>query len=171
MDHSEQKVKILGATAVDAKLRRIAYEIYERSFGREEIVIIGIGKRGGYVADRLEGMLAEVAPLKVLRLAAVKAAEGDGITLDGDDVAGTIQGRLALVVDDVLYSGRTMFHALAAVMEHGPEMVQTAVLIDRGHRNLPVTHDYVGMVLATSLKQYVSVEIAENEKKAVAYVF
>lgn len=171
MQEAQAKVKILGAPAMKAKMKRIAYEIYERSYGSEELLMLSIGKRGGFVAEQLCAMVQEISAINVSHLNAAKIENGDGIVLDPDTASKMIAGKNVIVVDDVLYSGRTMFQAVASVMTYNPTKVQTAVLIDRGHRNVPVTHDYVGMVLATSLKQYVSVEVAENEQKAIAYLF
>ena len=73
-------------------------------------------------------------------------------------------------MDDVLYSGKTIFDALVAVMEHGPATVQTALLIDRGHRNLPLSPDYVGLTLATTLKQHVTVVLSKDGNKVEAFL-
>ena len=164
------KVKILGSGAARAKLKRIAYEVYEANFGLEELVIVGLNNRGASLSTQLAEMLTEISPIKVLSLRARMNDETDSVSLLDEDATSVIKGKVVLIVDDVLYSGRTMFRAIASVMEHSPSRVQTAVLIDRGHRNIPVTHDYVGMLLATSLKQHVSVEISPDDAAATAYL-
>ncbi|MEM0998753.1 MAG: phosphoribosyltransferase family protein [Bacteroidota bacterium] len=169
MSQSAHKVQILTSTAVKAKLRRMAYEIYERNYDCERLVIIGIGGRGGYIADQLTATLNEISPMVIERLGAVKEMDRD-LELEAT-ASRIIPGQAVILVDDVLYSGLTMFHVLRLVMQHNPQRVQTAVLIDRGHRNVPVTHDFVGIELATSLQQYVSVEIKPAEKEAAAYLF
>lgn len=169
MKKDSHRVKILGAKAVKAKLRRMAYEIFEKNYDEEGLVMIGMGKRGGYLSSQLADLLHEISPLQVSLIRAVKSDSREGVL--PEETANAIPGRPVIIVDDVLYSGLTMFQALAAVMELKPAKVQIAVLIDRGHRNIPVSHDFVGVELATSLQQYVSVEIAEDEHKAVAYLF
>jgi pyrimidine operon attenuation protein/uracil phosphoribosyltransferase len=169
MNKEPHRVKILGAKAVKAKLRRMAYEIFEKNYEESDLVMIGMGKRGGYLASQLADLLHEISPLKVTRIDAIKSDSREGVL--PEETANAIPGKVVVIVDDVLYSGLTMFHALSAVMDLKPAKVQIAVLIDRGHRHIPVSHDFVGVELATSLQQYVSVEIAENEHKAVAYLF
>lgn len=169
MKKDPHRVKILGAKAVKAKLRRMAYEIFEKNYEAESLVMIGMGKRGGYLCSRLADLLQEISPLKVTQIEAVKSDSREGILPEETNKA--IPGQAVIIVDDVLYSGLTMFQALSAVMDLKPAKVQVAVLIDRGHRNIPVSHDFVGVELATSLQQYVSVEITADEDKAVAYLF
>jgi pyrimidine operon attenuation protein/uracil phosphoribosyltransferase len=79
-------------------------------------------------------------------------------------------GKVAIIVDDVLYSGLTVLNALTKLLPLKPSKIQVAVLIDRGHHHYPVTHDYVGMELATSLLQYVTVEVDEDQSKAAVYL-
>ena len=165
-----EKVKILGPGPARAKLRRIAYEVYEANFGLRELVIVGLNDRGASLAAQLAEVLTDISPIKISPLRARMNDETESVNLLDDNASEVIKGKVVLIVDDVLYSGRTMFHAIASVMEHSPSRVQTAVLIDRGHRNIPVTHDYVGMLLATSLKQHVSVEISPEDHSATAYL-
>lgn len=161
------KVKILDAADAKAKIKRMAYEIYESNFGSSELVVVGLNQRGAFLADLLSEQLENISPLKVARLNAHR--EQETVRIEGNP-AEAIKACPVVVVDDVLYSGKTLFLAVAAVMAHQPKRVQTAVLIDRGHRSLPVTHDFVGMLLATTLQQHVSVEIAEEQTSAIAYV-
>ncbi len=165
-----EKVKILSPGAAQARLRRIAYEVYENNFGEEDLVVLGIDDRGGFLARELADLLTDISPLKVMLLEARKQDDSGTVALLNEDAPANIKGKVVLIVDDVLYSGKTLFHAIAAVMQYEPARVQTAVLIDRGHRNVPVTHDYVGMLLATSLKQHVSVEISRENSTATAYL-
>jgi pyrimidine operon attenuation protein/uracil phosphoribosyltransferase len=169
MNQNPHRVKILDAEAVRAKLRRMAYEIFEKNYEEEAVVMIGLGQEGEYLADRLTHLMQEISPLKIVRIGAGKGESHD-VNLP-EEAAKSIEGRVVVIVDDVLYSGLTMFHALEKVMQLRPSKVQIAVLIDRGHRHVPVSHDFVGMELATSLQQYVSVEIVESEQKAAAYLF
>ena len=118
MSEAAHKVKILGAKAVKAKLRRMAYEIYERNYERDRLVIIGIGGRGGYLSRQLSDILREISPIKVERFDLDKNIE-DELSLDPGSRS-IIPGQSVLIVDDVLYSGLTMFHAVAMVMQYNP---------------------------------------------------
>ena len=161
------KVQILDASDARAKINRMAYEIYESNFGESALIVVGLNQRGAFLADLLAEQLKKISALEVIRMNAHRKT--DRVQLE-EGTKVEIKDHPVIVVDDVLYSGTTLFLAVAAVMAHQPKRVQTAVLIDRGHRNLPVTHDFVGMLLATTLQQHVSVEIAEEETSAIAYV-
>lgn len=160
---------ILAPSSVGAKLRRMAYEIYEANYGQDSLVLVGVDKRGGFLAKAIGGILEEISPLSIRLLAAPKDENG-AVGLEGEGLEFEIGGKPVVVVDDVLYSGHTLFNAVAKILAFQPSRIQSAVLIDRGHRNVPVTHDFVGMLLATSLKQHVSVEILEDESSATAYL-
>lgn len=159
---------ILDQAEIARSLKRISHEIVERNHGVQSVVLMGIPTRGVYLAERLASTL--------------KSIEGNvpfgslDITMHRDDhriraprplaqtvlPAGGIEGRTVVLIDDVLFSGRTIRAALDALGELGrPLSVQLAVLIDRGHRELPIRADYVGKNLPTSLKETVRVQLAE----------
>jgi pyrimidine operon attenuation protein/uracil phosphoribosyltransferase len=169
METTPQKVKIISAGAIAAMLKRMAYEVFERNFGGERIVVAGIGPRGGYLADHLEAHLRAISPLDVERADLDKV--GDGLAWKGGKPAVALAGATLLIVDDVLYSGATLVQALGLAASHAPDKIQTAFLIDRGHHRFPVRHDFVGMVIATSLKQYVSVEVDAAHQRVEAFIF
>jgi pyrimidine operon attenuation protein/uracil phosphoribosyltransferase len=165
-----ERREILDAAGMTRALRRVAHEIAERNVGIREVAIVGIRTGGLYLAARLQGLLQEIEPGVEVPLGAVD------ITLYRDDVfvglprpeVGTTQlpfklGSYTIVlVDDVLYTGRTVRAALDALMDHGrPRAVQLAVLVDRGCRELPIQADYVGAKLATTRSESVKVHLAE----------
>lgn len=169
MEATTEKVKILSAGAITAMLRRMAFEIYERNFDTDRLVLGGIGPRGCFVADILEKHLAEISPLKLMRCDFVKLEQGLG--WQNAPQPSDIADAAFLIVDDVLYSGRTIVHALAMLAPLAPARVRTGVLIDRGHHRFPVQANYVGMEIATSLKQYVNVEINLETQRAEGYIY
>lgn len=171
MESTTEKVKILSAGAISAMLRRMAYEIYERNFAETRLVLAGIGPRGGFLANHLQAHLQEISPLRVERADFVKAETGNGLTWETPMATDALKGTPLLIVDDVLYSGGTVVQALILATALQPSKIQTAFLIDRGHHQFPVTHDYVGMEMATSLKQYVGVEIDSASNRAEAFIF
>ncbi|HEU5354321.1 MAG TPA: bifunctional pyr operon transcriptional regulator/uracil phosphoribosyltransferase PyrR [Actinocrinis sp.] len=162
---------VLDAPAIDRALTRIAHEILERTGGAEGAVLLGIPTRGAVLSRRLgelitrfEGRSVPVGSLDVtmyrddLRL---KPARALGKT---EIPSGGIDGRLVILVDDVLFSGRTVRAALDALNDLGrPRAIQLAVLVDRGHRDLPIRADYVGKNLPTSLREAVEVHLSETD--------
>lgn len=160
---------VLHTDDIARALTRIAHEIVEQSRGTEDIVLLGIPRRGVTLAHRLGTSLAEIADVPV----PVGALD---VTLYRDDLARQphrspapttipdtgIDGRTVVLVDDVLYSGRTIRAALDAIADIGrPRAVRLAVLIDRGHRELPIRADFVGKNLPTSRDERVNVRLAE----------
>jgi pyrimidine operon attenuation protein/uracil phosphoribosyltransferase len=164
---------VLDATDISRALTRIAHEILERNKGPQDVVLLGIPSRGVPLARRLaaaittvEGSEVPVGALDVtmyrddLRLRPARALEHTDLPPEG------IDGRTVVLVDDVLFSGRTIRAALDALTEHGrPRQVQLAVLVDRGHRELPIRPDYVGKNLPTSMSERVSVLLTERDDR------
>ena len=172
--HSPDAVPVLPRAVLDAAdmaraLTRIAHEILERTKGGADVLLLGIPTRGVGLAQRLARQMSAVEHREVL-------AGSLDITMYRDDLrlrppralarthvpGGGVDGRLVVLVDDVLYSGRTVRAALDALGELGrPRAVQLAVLVDRGHRELPIKADYVGKNLPTSAAEQVTVLIEE----------
>jgi pyrimidine operon attenuation protein / uracil phosphoribosyltransferase len=165
---------VLGEQDVARALTRIAHEILERNKGGADVVVLGIPTRGVPLAQRLAERLAAVEPGVV----AEQIVGALDVTMYRDDLAqhptraigrtveppAGIDGRVVVLVDDVLFSGRTIRAALDAINDLGrPKAVQLAVLVDRGHRELPIRADYVGKNLPTSTAERVRVLLAESD--------
>ncbi|MDX1905854.1 MAG: phosphoribosyltransferase family protein [Bacteroidia bacterium] len=165
------KVKILDTWDIQARLMRMAYEIYEAYFLETELVVIGIDTRGGMLARHLADNLQKISPLHIVRVDCRLDPEPDGtLGIDiGADVE-LLRGKNLIVVDDVMYTGRTLMNVLAILLHTGPRSIRTAILIDRGHRLMPVHPDVVGIELATTLQQHVSVEIDPDGEGIQAFV-
>ncbi|MEU3348434.1 bifunctional pyr operon transcriptional regulator/uracil phosphoribosyltransferase PyrR [Streptomyces sp. NPDC006700] len=162
---------VLEGPDIARVMTRIAHEIVERAKGADDVVLLGIPTRGVFLAQRLAAKLEQITERKVphgslditmyrddLRLQPPRALARTEIPGDG------IDGRLVVLVDDVLFSGRTIRAALDALNDIGrPRAVQLAVLVDRGHRELPIRADYVGKNLPTSLRETVKVLLAEED--------
>ncbi len=162
---------VLDSEAIGRALTRIAHEILERNRGGESLVLLGIPSRGVPLAERIAAKITEVEG------AAVPVGSLD-VTMYRDDLRmrpartllptqippGGIDDRTVVLVDDVLYSGRTIRAALDAMNDVGrPRSVQLAVLVDRGHRELPIRADFVGKNLPTSLAETVAVRLEEHD--------
>ena len=159
---------VMDGAAVGRALRRVAHEITEGNGGAAEIVLVGIKTRGIPLAERIKVELAAIAgaevPVGTLDIGPYRddlesrPARADGRT----EIPQSIDGRTVVLVDDVLYTGRTVRAALDALADMGrPARIQLAVLVDRGHRELPLRADYVGKNLPTSEKERVTVQLHE----------
>jgi pyrimidine operon attenuation protein/uracil phosphoribosyltransferase len=163
--------RVLEAPDIGRALTRIAHEVLERAKGADDLVLLGIPSRGVPLAHRLAARIAAVEGTDVpvgsldvtmyrddLRLHPARALERTDLPPEG------VEGRTVVLVDDVLYSGRTVRAALDALGDLGrPARVQLAVLVDRGHRELPIRADYVGKNLPTSLTERVHVLLEETD--------
>ena len=162
---------VMSSGDVSRALRRVAHEILERNKGPADLVLLGIPSRGVPLAPRLASVIAEVEGV------AVPVGSLD-VTMHRDDLRrqptrtvtptkippSGVDGKIVVLVDDVLYSGRTIRAALEALTELGrPRAVRLAVLVDRGHRELPIRADHVGKNLPTSSSERVHVVLAEND--------
>ncbi len=166
-------VQILDPAAVRSKLLRMAYEIYEAHYGQTHIVMIGIGERGGFITELLQEHLEQISNIEVEVIHATLDRGEDDPLLGIDIEIGELEelaGKDLVVVDDVLYSGMTMLNVVAILLQARPRTIQTVVLIDRGHRTMPVAADITGMQLATTLQQHVSVRVFPESRQAEAYL-
>lgn len=166
------KIKILmDEKAIERALARIAHEILERNKGTDGLVILGIPTRGYELARKLKTVIDAIEKGDV-SLGAVDATlyrDDVGIkktqpTLKKMDIPISIDDKKVIMVDDVLFTGRTIRAAMNALMDFGrPLSIQLAVLVDRGHRELPIKADYVGKNIPTSLKEGVKVKLRETD--------
>lgn len=164
-----EKAQILDHEGIRRALVRIAHEIIERNKGTENLALIGIRRRGVPLAERLAKKILEIegssVPVGVLDITLYR---DDLSTLNPQPVVHQTQvdfpvaGKRIVLVDDVLYTGRTVRAAMDAIMDLGrPKVIQLAVLIDRGHRELPIRADYVGKNVPTSRREVVAVRLLE----------
>jgi pyrimidine operon attenuation protein/uracil phosphoribosyltransferase len=169
---------LLDAAAVERTLSRIAHELIERNADLETLALVGIHTRGVPLARRLRDLVAEQAGTHVdLGSVDITFHRDDVLVRSGGAplhpqpvVRGTeldfpLEGKTVVLVDDVLFTGRTIRAAIDALLEYGrPARVQLAVLVDRGHRELPIRPDYVGKNVPTSMSERVRVELAETDE-------
>lgn len=166
----KEKALILDRIGIDRVLTRVAHEILEKNKGARDLVLVGIQRGGVHLAKRLATKIREIEKIEV-------PVGSLDITMYRDDLATRksqpvpqatdinfdIQNRIMVLVDDVIFTGRTIRAALNSVMDYGrPQRIQLAVLVDRGHRELPIRADYVGKNLPTSSKEKVEVMLVED---------
>jgi pyrimidine operon attenuation protein / uracil phosphoribosyltransferase len=161
---------VMDAADVHRVLVRIAHEIVERNKGTDGLVVVGIHTRGVPLAGRLAAKLAEIEGRQVPAGALDVAMYRDDIGMrppqatHDTELPFDLAGKVVVLVDDVLYTGRTVRAALDALTDFGrPRAIQLAVLVDRGHRELPLRADYVGKNLPTAPDQAVRVQLAETD--------
>jgi pyrimidine operon attenuation protein/uracil phosphoribosyltransferase len=168
MDRDGEKV-VLREGDIRRALTRIAHEIAERNPGARDLAVVGIHRRGAFLArrlrDLLEELLATEVPLGDLDIGFYRddvSSRPDAPVVHASHIDFDVGGRTVVIVDDVLFTGRTVRAAIEALFDYGrPERVQLAVLADRGHRELPIRPDYVGKNLPTSRSEHVYVRVAE----------
>jgi pyrimidine operon attenuation protein/uracil phosphoribosyltransferase len=162
---------VMDADRVGKTLTRIAHEILERNRSLDEIALVGIRSRGEHLARRLAERLAAIAghpvatgalDITLYRDDLMRQPVGPQPLVRKTDIPFSIDDRVILLVDDVLYTGRTVRAALDALIDFGrPQAIQLVVLVDRGHRELPIKADYVGKNLPTSRRESVQVLVEE----------
>ncbi len=166
-----KKSTIMDADAMRRALVRIAHEIIERNKGVENVVLVGIRTRGVPIANRLAAVIEKIEAVSVpVGVLDITLYRDDLSTLSynpivhGTEIATDLSGKIVILVDDVLYTGRTIRAALDAIVDMGrPRAIQLAVLIDRGHRELPIRADFAGKNVPTSHKEAVNVRLAEQD--------
>jgi pyrimidine operon attenuation protein/uracil phosphoribosyltransferase len=164
-----QTVSILDREGMRRALTRIAHEIMERNGGAEGLILMGVRTRGVPLAWRIAGLVRQfegdevpVYELDVTPYRDDRRGRGPQTGARGPDIA--VEGRRIVLVDDVFYTGRTVRAAIDAIMDQGrPANIQLAVLVDRGHRELPIRADYVGKNVPTSLAERVHVRLRETD--------
>ncbi|MGI6586660.1 MAG: bifunctional pyr operon transcriptional regulator/uracil phosphoribosyltransferase PyrR [Gracilibacteraceae bacterium] len=167
------KTEIMDEKALDRALTRISHEIIERNKGVEGLVLLGIKTRGVFLAKRLcekirniEGNILPVGILDISRHRDDIHDKRDMPRESSTDICFDINGKKVILVDDVLYTGRTVRAAMDAIVEIGrPLSIQLAVLVDRGHRELPIRADYVGKNVPTSRSEMVIVNVKEEDER------
>ncbi len=166
---------LMDALAVERALKRISHEIIENNKGVKNVVLLGIAKGGIPVCDKLASNIFDIEKVKIPTAKLDITSFRDDITQNsGDnqtlqiDIDFSLQGKDVVLCDDVLYTGRTVRAGIEAVIKLGrPKSIQLAVLIDRGHRELPIRADYVGKNVPTSKDESVSVQMTNGENSVI----
>ena len=164
--------EVIDAVTMKRALTRITYEIIERNQGIEDLVIIGIKTRGIYIAQRIAQRLKQLESVDIpvgeldITLYRDDKKEMEEPEINASSIPVDLEGKGVILVDDVLYTGRTIRAALDALMDYGrPQRISLAVLVDRGHRELPIRPDFIGKNIPTSLSEEIVVEMEEVDGK------
>lgn len=165
------KSEIMNEINIDHTLRRMAYEILENNEGMDDVYLIGIRSRGVPMAERLAKFLDEIDGVVVKTGILDISLYRDDLSLiaekpvvKGTEIDFDINGKTVVLIDDVLYTGRTVRSAIAAVLDYGrPKRIELAVLIDRGHHEMPVKADYLGKFVPTSADEIIKVSFYDTD--------
>lgn len=165
------KARVMDADDVRRAITRIAHEILEKNGGVHDLAIIGIQTRGAFLARRVADVIESIegvsVPVGILDITLYRddlQTIAEQPVVNESDIPFDVQGKTIVLVDDVLYTGRTVRAALDEIIDFGrPRSVQLAVIVDRGHRELPIRADYVGKNVPTSESEAVAVQIAEKD--------
>jgi pyrimidine operon attenuation protein / uracil phosphoribosyltransferase len=167
-----EKSQLMSASEIDRTVVRLAHEILERNNGLDGLVLVGIRRRGVPLAERLARKMMEIEKtLPKVEVLDITLYRDDLSSIDQKPVVQqplpfTVEGKTVILVDDVLYTGRTTRAALDALLDHGrPRRVELCVLIDRGHRELPIQANYVGRILQTTDNEIIEVRLREVDNQ------
>jgi pyrimidine operon attenuation protein/uracil phosphoribosyltransferase len=169
----KQKAQLMDDKAIGRAITRISHEIIERNKGIEDIVLVGVKTRGVPIANRICKKIEQIEGTKIstgqiditLYRDDLSQVDKDPV-LNGSNIDFDINNKIVVLVDDVLYTGRTVRSALDAIMDIGrPKSIQLAVLVDRGHRELPIRADYVGKNVPTSKTEIIAVNLSEIDSE------
>ena len=154
----QNQTLVLDSKQIEQKISRIAWQIYEDNSGEKEIILAGILSSGYTVAEKIAAALEKISPLKI-QLVTIKinkhSHHDEEVKISIDQSA--LKGKIVIVVDDVLNSGKTMMYALRPFLSSDLKKLRTVVLVDRNHKRYPISADFAGLSLATTLKEHVSV--------------
>ena len=164
------KKVVMDADGIDRSLTRVAYELLEKNKGIEDMVLVGIQTGGVFLAERLKKKISRIEgaeiPMGVLDITLYRddlRTSNKKPRLGKTDIPFSLENKKVILIDDVLFTGRTIRAAMDALIDFGrPKLIQLAVLIDRGHRELPIRADFVGKNLPSSLWEAVTVHLKEK---------
>lgn len=160
---SENKALVLNHKQIQQKIVRIAYEIYERNLREEALVFAGLTGMGHALAELIAEKLREISPIKVNLIEVTLDKSNPKIGEVTLSQQGPYTGQCILIVDDVLNTGKTLAYAMVPFLEDNVKQIEVAVLVNRSHKLFPVTPDYTGFELATTLSEHITVKLTPED--------
>lgn len=160
-----EKTRIIGNEKAIQKIERIAYEIVENNFDESELILVGIAKRGHLFAqmvfEKVKAIGRQTVSLESIELNKDNVYDNSTIKYSGN--LNDLDGKSVIVIDDVLNSGVTLMYAVRYLLGARIKKMNTAVMVDRRHRNFPIRADFAGLTLSTTLQEHISVEFTNDE--------
>lgn len=166
----DKKLLILNKKQIQQKIDRMAYEILEDNLGEKEVIMAGIVEKGYAIAQHLKKVLESISDIKVTLMKIELDKDSTHLQANTDIDVAQASNKVVILVDDVLNSGRTLAYGLGVFLDIPLKKLRTLVLVDRSHRNFPVSPDYTGLELATILKEHVTVVIDEKSEEDAVYL-
>lgn len=167
---SERKLLILNQQQISQKIDRLAYQVYEDNLQESEIIIAGIVDHGFTLAGRLKEVLERISPIRVTLMKIELDKNSTHLAASTDLEIDSVKNKVIILVDDVLNSGRTLAYGLGIFLDVPLKKLRTLVLVDRNHRNFPVSPDFTGLELATVLKEHVEVVLNDEGDQDAVYL-
>lgn len=165
-----KKLLILNKKQIEQRIDRMAYQILEDNLGEKELIIAGIIDKGYLIAKRLKSVLETISEIKITLMKVEINKEISHLEASSDLDLKLATNKVVILVDDVLNSGRTLAYGLGVFLDIPLKKLRTLVLIDRSHRNFPVSPDFTGLELATILKEHVDVVLDEKTEDDAVYL-
>lgn len=165
-----EKLLILDHQQIQQKIDRIAYQILEDNYEEEEIVIAGILAQGSIIAKRIKAVLEKIAPFKCSMINIQLDKDSSHLEANIDADINICANKVVILVDDVLNSGKTLAYGFGVFLDVPLKKLRTVVLVDRNHKNFPVSTDFAGMALSTVIKQHVYVSLSETGEDDAVYL-
>lgn len=166
---SEERTIILTPNQVEQKIRRIAYQLLENNYKEEQIILIGIERKGKLFAQRIYQYLSKIADYNVKFETISIDKSNDVLNTSFSSEIHSIEGQSVVLIDDVLNSGKTLIYAAAHLLDANLKKLSTVALVDRRHRLFPIRADYVGLTLSTTLQEHINVEF-DDENRITVYL-
>jgi pyrimidine operon attenuation protein/uracil phosphoribosyltransferase len=161
-------MKILNQNQIKQKIRRLSFEILEHNYNEKQIILAGINNNGMHFAKMLLKELQKISALEfILMHITLNPAQPLSAPIEIDLPAKDVKNKVVIIIDDVANTGRTIFFAMKPLMESLPLKIEAAVLVDRTHNSFPIKVDFVGLSLATTLKDHIDVQLKGYEEMAV----
>ena len=160
-------MKILDHKQIEQRVKRLAFEIYEQNLNAKKLVFLGINNNGFAFAEMLATMLDSISEINpILGRIRLNPADPTAVEVELEVEIKSLKAKQIILVDDVANTGRTLFYAMKPLMSYLPKQVEVAVLVDRKHKQFPIKVDYVGLSLATTLKENIKVDILKKSNRA-----
>ena len=167
---SEKRLLLLNPTQIQQKIDRIAYQILEDNFEEREIIIAGILPQGSNIAARLKAVLSQIAPFNIRLINIQLDKNSSSLSFKLDTPIEVCNDKVVIIVDDVMNSGKTLAYGFGVFLDVQLKKLRTVVLVDRNHKNFPISTDYAGIALSTLLNEHVEVSLSETGADDAVYL-
>jgi len=164
------KLLILNKTQIKQKIDRMAYQVLEDNLNEKEIVLAGIIDQGYRIAKRLKKVIESISEIKVTLMKIEIDKDSSHLEASSDIDINSVKNKVVILVDDVLNSGRTLAYGLGVFIDIPLKKLRTLVLIDRSHRNFPISSDFTGLEMSTLIKEHIEVVLDEKSKDDAVYL-